>query len=279
MSILETQTLTQKDRAEVERFLSDRPLHTVYLSSLIRDNGVVSPLNRGTFYGCRNKDGRLEGVALLGHATILETASEDCIKAFADLAKSCSLTHLIRGEQQKVECFWSHYAPGQHAARLFSREFLLAKTTSPTDFEVVPTLRPATLADLELIVKANAAMVLQESGVNPLLKDRVGFYERAGRRIWQGRIWVLIENDQLIFKTDIIAETCQAAYLEGVYVAPEKRGQGYGLKCISQLTHLLLSRTETVCLTVNEKFPSALRFYQRAGYAVASSYDTIYLQN
>lgn len=279
MTTLKTQALTQNDRTEVERFLSDRPLHTVYLSSLIRDNGIVSSLNRGTFYGCRNKDGRLEGVALLGHATIIETASEECIKSFAGLAKSCTLTHLIRGEQQKVECFWSHYAPGQCAARLFSREFLLTKTASSTDFEAVPTLRLARFADLELVIKANAAMVLQESGVNPLTKDRVGFYERAGRRISQGRIWVLIEDDQLIFKTDIIAETAQAAYLEGVYVAPEKRGQGYGLKCISQLTHLLLSRTDTVCLTVNEKFPGALRFYERAGYAVASSYDTIYLQN
>ena len=276
---METYALTQEDRPEVERFLSDRPLHTVYLSSLIRDNGIDSPLNRGTFYGCRNNEGRLEGVALLGHATIIETASEDCIKAFANLAKSCSLSHLIRGEQQKVECFWSHYAPGQHAARLFSREFLLAKTTSPASFETVPTLRPATLADLELIVNANAAMMLQESGINPLSRDRVGFYERAGRRIWKGRIWVLIEYDQLIFKTDIIAETTEAAYLEGVYVAPERRGQGYGLKCISQLTHLLLSRTATICLTVNEKFPEALKFYQRAGYEVASSYDTIYLQN
>ena len=276
---METYALTPDDRPEIERFLSDRPLHTVYLSSLIRDNGIDSPLNRGIFYGCRNSEGRLEGVALLGHATIIETASEGCIKAFANLAKSCSLTHLIRGEQQKVECFWSHYAPGQHSARLFSREFLLAKATSPTNFEAVPTLRPATLADLELIVSANAAMVLQESGVNPLTKDRVGFYERTGRRIWKGRIWVLIEHDQLIFKTDIIAETTQAAYLEGVYVAPERRGQGYGLRCITQLTHLLLSRTATVCLTVNEKFPGALKFYQRAGYTVASSYDTIYLQN
>ncbi len=276
---LDTQPLTQDDRVEVERFLADRPLHTVYLTSLIRDNGVVSPRNRGTFYGCRNSEGHLEGVALMGHATIIETANEECIKAFAHLAKSCSLTHLIRGEQEKIECFWSHYAEGQLAARLFSRELLLERRTPPTDFKAVAALRPATLEDLELIVSANAAMVLQECGVNPLTRDRTGFYERAGRRIWQERVWVLIEYGKLIFKTDIIAETAQAAYLEGVYVAPEKRGQGYGLKCILQLTRLLLSRTATVCLTVNEKFPGALRFYQRAGYTVASSYDTIYLQN
>lgn len=276
---VQTQPLTQRNWAEVERFLTDRPLHTVFLSSLIRDNGVVSPLNRGTFYGCRNSDGRLIGVALLGHATIFETGNDDCIKAFAHLAKSCALSHLIRGEQDKVECFWKYYAPNQHAARLVSRELLLERKTAPTNFEPVPELRIATLEDLDLIANANAAMMLQESGVNPLTKDRKGFYQRVGRRICQQRIWVLVEEDQLIFKTDIIAETAHAAYLEGVYVAPEKRGLGYGLKCISQLTHLLLSRTATVCLTVNEKFPRALTFYQRAGYSIASSYDTIYLHN
>ena len=276
---MQTQPLTQGDWAEVERFLTNRPLHTVYLSSLIHDNGIVSPHNRGTFFGCRNADGRLVGVALLGHATIFETGNEECIKAFAHLAKSCALTHLIRGEQDKVECFWNHYAPGQHAARLFSREFLLERNTAPTNFQPVPELRIATPGDLELIVNANAAMAMRESGVNPLTKDRKGFYERVGRRISQDRIWVLVKEGQLIFKTDIIAETAHAAYLEGVYVAPEKRGQGYGLKCISQLTHLLLSKTATVCLTVNEKFPRALTFYQRAGYSFASSYDTIYLQN
>ena len=36
---------------------------------LIRDNGIVSSLNRGTFYGCRDLNGNLEGVALVGHAT------------------------------------------------------------------------------------------------------------------------------------------------------------------------------------------------------------------
>lgn len=276
---LETQVLTNDDRPEIEQFLEERPLHTVFLSSLIRDNGVSSPLNRGTFYGCRNPNGRLEGVALLGHATIIETCNEDCIQAFAHLSKNCEPGHLIRGEQKKVESFWSFYASGDRTARLFCRELLLERRTPLTDIEQLPNLRQATLEDLELIVNANAEMVLQECGSNPLAKDRDGFYERIGRRIWRGRIWVLIEDNKLIFKTDIIAETPYAAYLEGIYVAPERRRQGFGLKCISQLTNLLLSRSKTVCLTVNVKFPGALKFYQRAGYEIASSYDTIYLQN
>ncbi|MGH9967168.1 MAG: GNAT family N-acetyltransferase [Pyrinomonadaceae bacterium] len=276
---LQTQSLTQQDRREVLHFLADRPIHTVFMASLITDNGFASSFNRGSFYGCRNSVGRLEGVALLGHATIIETGSTECIKAFARLAKNCSLTHLIRGEQEKVESFWSYYAESARAGRLLCRELLLQRKAPPTGFEPLRALRQATPADLEQIISVNASMVCQESGINPLKKDGAGFRERAARRIRQGRIWVLIENGQLIFKTDIIAETPKAAYVEGVYVNPEKRGQGYGLRCISQLTEYLLTRTRTVLLTVNEKFPGTLAFYQRAGFEVCSRYDTIYLQS
>ena len=62
-------TVTKLDdcnRQEVLVFLAKRPLHTVIMSSFVRDNGLVSPLNRGTFYACRDEEGRLVGVALIG---------------------------------------------------------------------------------------------------------------------------------------------------------------------------------------------------------------------
>ncbi|MGH9961913.1 MAG: hypothetical protein ACREBC_33095, partial [Pyrinomonadaceae bacterium] len=102
--------LTAEHEAEGLKFLAVRPLHTVFMAGLISDNGVSSPYNRGTFYGCRNHEGHLEGVALMGHATIIETESQECIESFARLARTCSPTHLIRGEQEKVKSFWNYYS-------------------------------------------------------------------------------------------------------------------------------------------------------------------------
>jgi uncharacterized protein len=263
---------------EALKFLTRRPIHTVFMASLILDNGVASPLNRGAFYGCRDRQGFLDGVALIGHATIVEAESQECIESFARFARSCSPTHLIRGEQEKVKSFWSYYSDDEQAARLICSELLMKRQTIPTNVQVVPGLRPATLADVETISDVNASMACRENGVNPLSKDSIGFRERVARRIRQGRSWVLIENNQLVFKADIVAQTHQAAYIEGVYVSPEKRGQGYGIKCISQLTEHLLMRVGFVCLTVNENFPEAISFYKRAGFDIASRYDTIYLR-
>lgn len=272
------QPLGQADEAEVLEFLSIRPIHTVFMASLIRDNGMVSSLHRGSFFGCRNNDGRLEGVALIGHATIIETESEECIKTFARLAKNCSPAHLIRGEQQKVESFWSYYAEGERAPRLLCRELLLEQTSASVSLTAVPGLRLANLADLSHVINVNASMAFAESGVNPLTRDPAGFRERSARRIKQRRNWVWIENDRLIFKADTIAQTPEVSYLEGVYVDPEHRGKGYGLRCISQLTRLLLERTGSICLTVNAKFSDIQTFYSKAGYKFRSHYDTIYLQ-
>lgn len=270
--------LTEGNEAEVLRFLSARPIHTVFMAGLILDNGMVSSFNRGSFFGCRSDDGRLEGVALIGHATIFETESEDCLRAFAQLARNHSPAHLIRGEQQKVESFWGFYAAGNPIPHLLCGELLLELKTILAPLEAVVGLRQATIADLEMIINVNASMACNESGMNPLAKDPQGFRERAARRISKGRIWVWIDDNRLLFKTDIIAETPETTYLEGVYVDPRNRGKGYGLRCLSQLAGLLLARTKSVCLTVNEKSVGPQEFYRRSGYELVGRYDTIYLQ-
>src|ERR1700686_4444391 len=75
--------LAAENQAEVLDFLSARPIHTVLMASLIRDNGLISPQNRGSFYACRTRQGELEGVALVGHVTVLEARTEAALAAFA----------------------------------------------------------------------------------------------------------------------------------------------------------------------------------------------------
>src|SRR5688572_12703438 len=75
--------LTENDRQEVMDFLKIRPVHTVVMTSFIRDNGFENPNNRGAFYGYRNFAGEFEGVALIGHTTLVEARSEDALIALA----------------------------------------------------------------------------------------------------------------------------------------------------------------------------------------------------
>ena len=268
--------LSAADTTEVIEFLSARPIHTVFMASLIRDNGLLSPYNRGSFYSCRDRYGRLEGVALLGHATVVEARTEDSLASFARLARNCLNAHLIRGEQTTIQSFWKHYVNSGQEPRLVCREQLFEQKASITSEGV--DLRPATLNDLDKIVAVNASMALHEAGTSPLQNDPGGFRSRTARRIEQGRIWVWVEDDRLVFKADVVAETPQVSYLEGVHVHIEERRRGYGLRGLASLSSMLLERTESICLTVNEKNKNAAKLYEKAGYQFHSHYETIYLR-
>jgi ribosomal protein S18 acetylase RimI-like enzyme len=269
--------LTNANTAEVIGFLNRRPIHTVTMLSFIRDNGIQSKLNRGTFYCCRNRAGRLEGVALIGHATLMETTSDRALEALADAARTCNNTHMIMGESDRIECFWREYESSGQDMRLACREFLFELRSPQRGLEEVDGFRAATLPDLELVMPAQGQMAFEESGINPIDSDPEGFRARCARRIQQGRTWVVVENGTLIFKADLISETDDVAYIEGVWVNPERRGNKLGLRCMSQLSDLLFKNKKSICLLVNERNTSAHDFYRKAGYEFRAVYDTIFL--
>lgn len=275
----DVQTLNDAHYGEVLAFLAAAPsVDTIFMSGLIRDNGIVSDFNRGTFYGCRDSQGRLEGVALVGHATLVEAQSEGALAAFARLAREAQ-AHVIVGDQEKVEHFWTHYEQGGQQPLRICRELFLEQRWPVETLTEAAALHLATPDDLEALIAINARMACDESGVNPLDEDAAGFRARLLRRIELGRVWVWTgEDGRLLFKADIMAEVPGCIYLEGVYVHQDERGRGYGRRAISQLGRLLLARTETLCLLVNEQNKDAQVFFFKAGYKLRACYDTIFLQ-
>jgi predicted GNAT family acetyltransferase len=270
--------LNDTSKPEVLDFLESRPAQTAMLSGLIHDNGLRSDLNRGDFFGCRNEHGELEGVALIGHATLFEARSERALYSLANRAQNCTGTHMLMGEQDGAQMFWEFYAGRQAQMRNICREHLLELRPPVEVNEEVPGLRLATPEDLDAILPIHAQMAFEESGVNPLETDPEGFRRRYLRRIQNQRSWVRIDSGNVVFKAEIVSQTPHVAYLEGVWVDPDNRSQGQGTNCVLQLSKHLMSRSDSVCLFVNEENTSALRFYERMGFKDKESFDTIFLQ-
>ncbi|HEU4794667.1 MAG TPA: GNAT family N-acetyltransferase [Pyrinomonadaceae bacterium] len=274
---VEVKRLANSDAAEVLQFLAQRPIHTVAMMSLINDNGIVSPFNRGTFYGCRDLKGQLEGVALVGHATLMETVSDRALAALALVARNCPNTHMIMGEKDRVADFWSHYSQTGRTQRLACREWLFELNWPIEARERVSGLRPATPAELDLVMPIQAELAFAESGVNPMLIDPEGFRQRCLRRIEQGRTWVAVVNGCLIFKADVISKTSEVIYLEGIWVREDRREQNAGTRFMSELMRRLLEDTKSICLLVNETNESAQGFYRKCGFNFRATYETIFL--
>jgi len=269
--------LANSDAPEVLKFLAQRPIHTIAMMGLINDNGIVSPFNRGTFFGCRDLNGQLEGVALVGHATLMETVSDRALAALAQIARQCPNTHMIMGEKDRVADFWSHYSEAGRKQRSACREWLFELSWPVEAREEVDGLRPATVAELELVMPVQAELAYTESGVNPLDVDPQGFRKRCLRRIEQGRTWVVVENGLLVFKADVISKTPEVNYLEGIWLREDRRNKNLGTHFMSELMRRLLENTKSICLLVNESNEWAQGFYRKCGFHFRATYETIFL--
>ena len=264
------------NEGEVLTALSAPSLTNVIMSGFVRDNGLVSALNRGRFYACRNQQNKLEGVALIGHTILFEAFNEAAIQAFATLARREQSPNLLMGEHTAVQKFWNYYAEKEQSPRLICPVLFLRRSEPFHENRSLQDLRPATQSDLEHVVRAQAAMALETSGVDPLKKDPVGFRNRYLRRIEKGRVWVLMKNNRLVFKTDIIADTPEATYIEGVYVSPEERGKGIGRDCVSALGRIFLQHTRAMYLFVEQENTRTHSFYLNLGFNVGGQYDLLY---
>jgi hypothetical protein len=182
------------------------------------------------------------------------------------------------GEQQAVQIFWNALVGSSEAVPPRSgTELLFERRLPAASAEPVKGLRRANLDDLARVMPIQAQMALAESGVDPLEADPVGFEGRCLRRIEMDRVWVSVENNTLTFKADILSETPDVTYLEGVYVDPSYRGNGYGLKCLTQIGNSLGRTTRSLCLFVNANARHVQEFYRRAGFSLSSVYTTIFL--
>jgi len=248
------------------------------MSSFITDNGIVSDLNRGKFYGYRNVKGELEGVALIGHSTLVEARSDEALQALALTARNSETPiHLIMSSGEAAERFWNCMGLGLEQPRLTCTEALFEVSFPFAVQQSEWKIENATMDHLIDVAEAQAEVAFIESGVDPMLTDREGFLKRVARRIEQTRVFVALDEEKMVFKADIIAETDNCIYLEGIYVSPDYRGRGVGPKCLSSLSLGLLNRVENICLLSNIEFEGAHRSFQKAGFKRTDQCTTLFV--
>jgi uncharacterized protein len=272
------EVLTEDKMDEVLNFLKIRPVHTVAMTSFIMDNGLENDLNRGKYFGYRNRNGRLEGVALIGHTTLIEARSDEATTAFAIIARESETpVYVMMSDGNSIEKFWNLYKQDGSQPRLACTEKLFELNFPFLVQSCRWNVRPAAGDEVEQIAEAHAEVALLESGTNPLEKDPEGFLQRCLRRIEQERTFVVFDNGKLVFKADIVAETDETIYLEGIYVSPEYRGQGVAPACLSKLCAGLLRRVENICLLSNIEFKAAHKSFEKAGFRSNDSCTTIFV--
>lgn len=138
-------------------------------------------------------------------------------------------------------------------------------------------VRPATSADLDLLVPACIAMFTEEVGVSPVRGGAGTAYRaRVAELVETGRAFVRIVDGEVQFKAEIGAATPDACQVQGVWVAPELRGRGMSVPGMASVVRLAReSISPVVSLYVNAYNTAALRTYATVGFRPYGRFATV----
>jgi len=248
---------------QVMQFCAREPVERVFLEEM-----ALRAIGR--FVGLDAGDGTLQALC---HAGANLVPSGVGCAAFADAAVRSS-SRMIIGEERAVDELWGAAGalmpipredrPGQPVYRT-----LVAPPPGNTG------LRAAALDDLERLLPACAAAHELELGIDPRGRDEEGFRWRVRSQIEDGRSWLWLEDDVILFKAEASAWTPSAVQVQQVWVDPEARGRGYAKRGLADLIRLLLDSTPIVTLFVRTDNLPAIRLYDSLGMERVLSYRSI----
>jgi RimJ/RimL family protein N-acetyltransferase len=247
---------------EIVEFCARAPVERVFLEDVAR-RGL------GRFAGL-SANGRLEALCHLG--TNVVPAGEGCERFARRIDRS--EVRMIIGEERAVDVLWAEARgrlPEPREDRPGQPVFVLDEPPEPGG----TGLRAATTADVERLLPACALAHREELGVDPLARDAEAFRWRTRAQIEEGRSWIWLEDDVILFKAEASAWTPSAVQLQQVWVDPEARRLGNANRALRDLCRLLLEQTPTVCLFVRPENAPAIRLYETIGMRQVLHYRSL----
>ena len=96
--------------------------------------------------------------------------------------------------------------------------------------------------------------------------------------IARGHTYVVVEDGEVVFKTDIGSLALGCAQLQGVWVAPRLRGRGLAVPMLAAvLEQVMLGPAPVVSLYVNDFNAAARATYEHLGFREVGAFSTVLL--
>ena len=139
-----------------------------------------------------------------------------------------------------------------------------------------PQLGFGQLADFDRILPACAAMFEEEVGYSPYLGGREYYSRRVKGLIREGHSMVhLNPGRQVVFKAELGAVTAEVTQIQGVWMAPEFRGQGLSAGYMAAAVELAQTIAPVTSLYVNSFNARARATYERVGFRQVGTFATV----
>ncbi|WP_164254986.1 GNAT family N-acetyltransferase [Streptomyces sp. S4.7] len=258
--------------------LESEPVANAFVASRVQAAGLDPWRLGGEMWGWY-ADGRLRSLCYSGANLVPICASPEAVRAFADRARRtgrrCSS---IVGPAEPTAQLWRLLEPNWGPAReVRANQPLMVTERVPETVRPDPLVRRICKEELETIMPACVAMFTEEVGISPLAGDGGLLYQaRVAELVGAGRSFARIDDGKVIFKAEIGAATSHACQIQGVWVAPEFRGQGLSESGMAAVVRYALADVApVVSLYVNDYNTPARASYRRVGFREVGAFMSV----
>jgi predicted GNAT family acetyltransferase len=147
----------------------------------------------------------------------------------------------------------------------------------PPIIEPDPEVRRTTTDDMAEVYPACVAMYTEEVGISPEYGGGSELYRtRVSQLVGRGWSFARFDRGRLVFKAEVACASPYAAQVQGVWVPPDRRGEGIAGRGMAAVVELVRADiAPVVSLYVNEYNRPARRAYEEAGFRQTETFATI----
>lgn len=266
----------------VRAVLAIDPVMACMVASRVEHGGLDPCRIGGELWGFtggpeRGGDRALGGLCFSGANLVPLYGGRSAIQAFADRAagqvRCCSsmvgpADHVLALWSQLGECWGPAREERPNQPLLVLREL----PRVPPD----PLVRAVQPEELDRYLPAAVAMFIEEVGVDPRRPDGgVGYRARVAELIAGGRAFARFEGGEVVFKAEIGAMSSAVGQIQGVWVHPDRRGEGLAAAATAAVVGQLQRTGRIASLYVNAYNQPARAAYRRVGFTQVGCFATV----
>ncbi|MEU3271781.1 GNAT family N-acetyltransferase [Saccharomonospora sp. NPDC006951] len=273
--------LDDKDYPAVRAALAADPVGACMVSARIEIAGLDPWRLGGELWGTESRPSRgggLQGLCFSGPNMIPLRGTPAALRSFADRAlrrqRTCSS---LVGPSEQVLGLWDELTAEWGPAREVRHDQPLMALEGRPRMKGDPRVRAVRVEELERYLPAAIAMFIEEVGVDPRAGDGGASYRaRVAELISSGRAFARFEEGEVVFKAEIGALSRGVGQIQGVWVHPDRRGQGLGVAGTAAVAERLVAGMgRTASLYVNSYNAPALSVYRKIGFRQVGRYATV----
>lgn len=258
--------LTLRDRPLIESVLDDDPVTNVFLDARLR-SGLAKGHLAERLAAYTDAGGVTSLCWLGGNVVPTANASDEAADAFSGMAgRYTAWFSSLWGPIGPVTRMFEHLRGQLDEPRAVRPEQPFMVLRQPPQVAPDPLARLVTMADFEAYYQASVAFFTEELGVSPERDGSSGYRVLVADLVKSGRAYARFEGDRLIAKADVALIGSGAAQVQGVFVVPERRGEGLAGPMVSTACTAGLEHAPVVTLYVNGFNVAARRAYARVGF-------------